>query len=280
MESSPLWMNLTKKMSVPFIKYSGCANDFVLIDNRKLRLSLPTEKIIALCNRRDGIGADGVILIEPSQQSTCKMRIYNADGGEAEMCGNGIRCVAHFIRMNGHKENTCSIESMNRYHDTSWDGDKYTVEMGPPERVCWDFQLKTYEGEYSASFMDTGVPHIVIFVDEVASFPLHQIAPSLRYHETFMPAGANVNIAKVSDKEVSVRTYERGVEDETPACGTGATACALAAAKKYGIPSPIKILLQSGDSLEISYAMNAEQINSVAMTGGCKKVFEGTIPNL
>lgn len=265
-------------MSIPFTKYSGCANDFVLIDNRKLKLSLTTEKIVEICNRREGIGADGVILIETSQHSTCKMRIYNADGGEAEMCGNGIRCVADYIRMSGHKENTCSIESMNRYHGASWDGDRYTIEMGPPDKVCWNLQLKTNEGEHSASFMDTGVPHIVMFVDDIASFPLHQIAPPIRYHEALMPAGANVNIAKVCDKEVTVRTYERGVEDETPACGTGATACALAAAREYGIPSPVKILLQSGDSLEISYTMDADQINTVAMTGGCKRVFEGIIP--
>lgn len=269
--------SLTNLMEVPFFKYSGCSNDFILIDNRDFNLSLSSEQIVTLCDRREGIGADGVILVEPSTLATCKMRIFNADGGEAEMCGNGIRCVADFIRTHGHEENSCTIESMHRRHLASWEDDKYTIEMGAPENICWNATINISGQSYHLSTMDTGVPHAVIFCDDISNFPLSEVGKHIRYHEEFMPEGTNVNVVKVSDGGVKVRTYERGVEDETPACGTGATAAALVAAKQYGLPSPIKVTLQSGDHLDIEYTLCEEDISAVSMTGKCKKVFEGCI---
>ncbi len=277
MASSHQWMSLNNQMEVPFTKYSGCSNDFVLIDNRQLSIPATPEMIVSLCDRREGVGADGVILIETSSSSTCKMRIYNADGGEAEMCGNGIRCVADYIRQAGHSENTCTIESMNRRHHASWKNDKYTIEMGAPVNICWDATISTSGGNHHLSTMDTGVPHAVIFCDEIDNYPLYEVGRDLRYHKSFMPEGTNVNIVKVCGEDVRVRTYERGVEDETPACGTGATAAALVAAKKYGLPSPVKVFLQSGDHLEIQFTLQNDEISSVWMTGRCKKVFEGSI---
>jgi diaminopimelate epimerase len=263
-------------MSIPFVKYSGCLNDFVLIDNRQLNIQLDTQTIISLCDRRRGIGADGVILIENSKSSTCNMRIFNADGGEAEMCGNGIRSVADYIRHQGHPENTCTIESMQRHHKASWTADRYTIDMGPPTEVNMNTSLSVCNQTFNFSTLNTGVPHAVIFCDNIDQFNLHEIAPHIRYHEKFTPGGTNVNIASIHDQEIRVRTYERGVEAETPACGTGATAAALAATK-YGLQSPITVHLQSGDQLIIHFTMLANQIKTVTMTGTCRRTFEGTI---
>lgn len=266
-------------MSLPFVKYSGCSNDFVLIDNRQQTLTLSPERVRALCDRRNGIGADGILLVENSQSSTCKMRIYNADGSEAEMCGNGIRCVADFMRRQGHPPRGCTIESMHRQHAISWQQELYTIEMGAPKEIRHGRDLTIGGRTYSLSTLDTGVPHAVIFCateEEFEQFDLEAIAPLIRHHPLFAPRGTNVNIATIRQGKLFVRTYERGVEAETPACGTGATAAALAMAQ-YGLATPITVHLRSGEQLTINFTEKEGAFDSVTMTGICKRVFEGIL---
>lgn len=264
-------------MNLFFAKYSGAGNDFIIIDNRSHSFFLPSEKITALCKRNTGIGADGVIFLENSESCNFKMRIFNADASEAEMCGNGIRCLAAYIYKLAPQQPLFSIESMLRKHVVVCDGSSVKVEMGPPDDTQWSLPLSLPGGCNHAAFLDTGVPHVVLFCDDIATINLKEIGPKMRYNEFFGPRGANVNLAEVDGTTVTIRTYERGVEGETEACGTGATAVALAAAQKYNFTSPVKVKFTSGDSLLIGFERSLDKFTEVTMTGSCHHVFDGTI---
>lgn len=257
---------------VPFAKYSGCGNDFILIDHR--HPFWPWEKkdlITTLCERRLGIGADGIILLENSQYADFKMRIFNADGSEAEMCGNGIRCLFKFIRQLGHQAEKFTIESLAGIHSLSLEGDLVSVNMGIPTEEKLQLSVACQGQNIVLNYVNTGVPHAVIFVDDLEDERLMQMAPSLRYHKQFQPRGTNVNFVQIKqNNEVHVRTYERGVEGETLACGTGATAVGYLVHKIYKIPFPVKIRTRSGDFLKISVDSHA------IMSGPARHIFQGT----
>lgn len=263
-------------MNVHFWKYSSCSNDFVVIDNRQLSISLDPSTVISICDRRNGIGADGVILINETATATCSMRIYNSDGSEAEMCGNGIRCVAHYLRHHETPDH-CTIQTMNRLHKVSWQNELFSISMGTPENINWEVTVPIVGKEYNLSFLDTGVPHAIIFCEDLDDVDVEGIGRQIRYHEYFAPQGTNATFATISGCEISVRTYERGVEAETPACGTGATAAAIVAAR-HGMSPPVTVRLKSGDTLHIDFTIENNCIENVTMTGTCEKIFEGTIP--
>lgn len=260
----------------PFSKYSGCGNDFILIDNRLQRFFPDRACILRLCSRQGGIGADGLILLEPSRKADYRMRIFNADGGEAEMCGNGIRCLIAFIRELGGVSKHYRIETMHSLLQTAIQGEKISVEMPKPQDIRWSMQLDAH----SLHFLNTGVPHAVLFVDDLNDDKWMALAPSIRRHGAFGTAGTNVNFASLTPSgNVLVRTYERGVEGETLACGTGATATALAAAKCYRLPSPVRVLPRSNEPLEISFSWEGsredESPTQVEMAGPAKFNFRG-----
>lgn len=255
---------------VSFSKYSGCGNDFILIDNRALFFD--PNKVSLLCDRRQGIGADGVVLLERSAAADHKMRIFNADGSEAEMCGNGIRCLMQFIQDTIAPHERCNIETMLRNLTVAMDGDHVKVDMGDPLHMEWSIPLEGYTWEQ----INTGVPHAVTFVQDLDGFPLEKVGPTIRRHPYFGPNGTNVNIATINDDgTVSVRTYERGVEGETLACGTGATATAIAASKKFGLKSPVSVKVRSNDLLKIGFEWNSDHISRVTLTGPAQKIFSG-----
>jgi diaminopimelate epimerase len=253
-------------MSLSFSKYSGCGNDFILIDNRLLHFLHSDRAFIAkLCHRQRGIGADGVILLENSQKADYRMRIFNADGGEAEMCGNGIRCLMQFIRQLGGLEKGYLIETMNALLQVQERKGLVTVAMADPFAIEWELHLPCF---LPMTRLNTGVPHVVLFVEDLESEKWMRLAPQIRFHAAFGPAGTNVNFAQLnSEGELSLRTYERGVEGETLACGTGATATALAAAKKYGLSTPVRILPASLEPLEISFSWQGKLPTQVTLTG-------------
>jgi len=263
-----------------FSKYSGCGNDFILINNLTALISLSASQISKLCSRKSGIGADGVILLETSSQADFKMRIFNADGSEAEMCGNGIRCLVDFAKKNGFINSSCTIESFKRIHHATWERNNITVSMGNPTDVVWNIELPISSGPLQMSYLDTGVPHAVIFCKDVNEVDLNSLGSQIRYHPYFTPRGTNVNIVQVKDNNISVRTYERGVEAETDACGTGATASAIASAQKLHLKPPIKVDLRSGESLTIDFHIDNGTIANVKMSGGCTHIFEGFIETL
>lgn len=261
---------------INFSKYTGCGNDFILIDNRTKVVDKITKPLVSqMCNRHRGIGADGVILLETSSHADYKMRIFNADGSEAEMCGNGLRCLTRFIHDKGDHNSSFTIETKECVLKTRIVGELIEIEMGEPKNVLWSERLDVEGRRFNYSFINTGVPHLVHFVDDVDAFDLAYWGPLLRHHPLFAPAGTNVNVVQVKEGErISVRTFERGVEAETLACGTGAVAAALAATL-YFFESPVEVEVKSGDRLKISFDINDLAPENIILSGPATAVFDG-----
>lgn len=252
---------------VPFAKYSGCGNDFILIDNRTLFFPWEKEGLIEqLCHRQQGIGADGLILLENSDQADFRMRIFNADGSEAEMCGNGVRCLMKFIQTIDPSQERCTLQTMQSQVVVQLQGEEVSVTMPIPCNFRWHEQIE--EIEESVHFLNTGVPHAILFVEDLNQDKWIPLGRYLRYHPHYAPQGTNVNFAEIKKgSEVHLRTYERGVEGETLACGTGATATALAAAKIYDLKSPIQVIPRSKAPLTIAFQSDGSVFKNVTMTG-------------
>lgn len=266
-------------MQWPFVKYTGCGNDFILFDNRcgKFPFSRP-DIIQRLCHRQCGIGADGILLLEHSEQADCCMRILNRDGSEAEMCGNGLRCFADWLETVGFNQQTFCIEVMHRTFKASKAGSLVSIEMRDPSLVQWNIPLRFEEQFLHVHHLDTGVPHTILFVQDADAVDLARIGPYLRYHPFWQPKGTNVTIAQQNGSQTfKVRTYERGVEGETLACGTGATAAALAAARQYCLNGPLRMQTRSGEELEINFREEAQLFSAITMTGPAQYLFRGEI---
>lgn len=262
-----------------FAKYVGCGNDFVIFDNRKDLFPHHNSTLIqALCHRQWGIGADGLILLECSKQADFRMRIFNADGHEAEMCGNGIRCLMKFLQSLGITHTTYRIETMKKTLTLSHQGTQVCVEMGNPSEIRWNIPLPFKQDLHAAHFLETGVPHVVIFVSNLELDEWKELGPFIRHHPLFAPKGTNVNLARyISPNRIEIRTYERGVESETLACGTGATAAALATAYLYQLNGPIQVRTRSGEAIEINYQLKDQNFSSVTMTGPAYCTYKGEI---
>jgi diaminopimelate epimerase len=248
-----------------FTKIQGAGNDFILIDDRAALFSLGESEIKRLCHRHFGIGADGLILLQTD--SGLRMRIFNSDGREAESCGNGLRCLGRFLLELGFAAKNRPIRVGDRTVELSYIGDKIGVDMGEPKNLC--LHIATERG--IVHFVDTGVPHLVHFVKDLEPLPIQELAPFWRHHPRFAPQGANVNFAAVEEGRIRVRTFERGVEGETLACGTGACAVAVVAHAVHSMPSPLLLSFAGGD-LEIQIEQNR-----LVMVGPAIKVFEGVI---
>lgn len=261
---------------LPFAKYSGTGNYLILADNRDGFFPTDPHIIQKLCDRTSGMSADGVILVENSTRADLKMRIFNADGGEVEMCGNGLRCFYHFARTLGISHSSINVETMHRLHRLQQDSDGIKVEMGPPTDIRWNLQIALPARSFTAHFLNTGVPHTVMFVSDLNNIDVKELGRQIRHHPDVAPT--NANFAEIHPSgEISVRTYERGVENETLACGTGGTAVALAAGKLYGLPSPIRIITRSGESLSIGFEWSSDNCSQVSLTGAVHHLFGGNL---
>lgn len=264
-------------MPIPFIKYSGCGNDFILIDNRHLSLFPSPPAIMKICHRQKGIGADGVIFLERSSKNFYRMRIFNSDGSEAEMCGNGLRCLAHFIRSIETPIEPFKIETMHQLMEVSFNENLVRIAMPSPNPPIQKI-LSCDNQKMLWHYLDTGVPHAVHFVVDIENPLWLSLAPSIRFHQEFLPKGTNVNFAQIlPDQAIKIRTYERGVEQETLSCGTGAVASAVIAATMHQIKPPIKIHTKSGDCLSINFKINDSNLTHLEMIGPAIKVFEGLL---
>ncbi|OGN65050.1 MAG: diaminopimelate epimerase [Chlamydiae bacterium RIFCSPHIGHO2_12_FULL_49_9] len=249
-----------------FSKYQGAGNDFLIIDDRVP--FFPTEDvhlIQRLCHRRFGIGADGIILLQNDGMADFRMQIFNSDGSEAESCGNGLRCLARFIAdIRGESAASYKIWMHDQIVEAFVEKEKISIALNNPR----DLKLHVQQDVH---FIDTGVPHAVVFVADVQKIDLNQEGKALRSHPCFGPKGSNVNFASLqSDGSISVRTFERGVEGETLACGTGAAAVAAIAAQIYNCSGPIRTRFSGGD-LEISFSDEG-----LKLAGPAVRVFEGT----
>jgi len=262
-----------------FTKMNGAGNDFILIDNRAGDIDLNRSQIARLCDRHRGIGADGILLLEnSSEHADFRMRYFNADGGEAEMCGNGARCFARFANnvAGGHEK--ISFETPAGVIWAELAGDLVTLQMTEPTDLRLNVPLQIGAKKKIVHFVNSGVPHVVVPVAQVGDVDVPREGSTIRYHEMFSPKGANVNfIEKRGADKIAVRTYERGVEDETLACGTGVVASALVFAVTENVKGPITVIARGGDELRVGFDRIDKQFRSVTLTGPAEFVFEGTI---
>lgn len=266
-------------MQIDFQKMNGAGNDFVVIDNRALGISLDAGQIRALCDRHRGVGADGLLAVEPAVgEADFRMRYYNSDGGEAEMCGNGARCFARFCRFLDGERHSMTFETGAGIVSATFDGE--LVEVGLSEPHSWMPVRTIRHGgeELTVCSVNTGVPHAVVFVDGIEALDVAAEGSFLRHHEIFQPDGTNVNFAQsLPSGDLAIRTYERGVEEETLACGTGVAAAALVHARRSGAGSPIGVRVRGGDRLEVSFERSGSGYTDVRLKGPADFVFEGRI---
>ncbi|MEO7098130.1 MAG: diaminopimelate epimerase [Luteolibacter sp.] len=273
-------------MLLPFFKMNGAGNDFIIVDNRDLSLTeaLDGDTIAALCDRHRGIGADGLLAVEPARKGAdFRFRYYNADGGEAEMCGNGARCFGRFTAHLGEIVlKKVTFETIVGTLAAEMIGDDVRIAMSEPKDLELEIDVKVSGLDGSLHFVNTGVPHVVAFLENMAAledFDVYEYGGAIRNHEAFAPAGTNANFAAIlAPDHISIRTFERGVEEETLACGTGMVASALIHHLLTGAPSPIKVDVEGGDTLEIGFEKTGEQaFKNVTLTGPADFVFEGEI---
>jgi diaminopimelate epimerase len=262
-----------------FTKMNGAGNDFVLIDNRLGDLRLAADQISRICDRHRGIGADGVLVLERAANGAdFRMRYYNADGGEAEMCGNGARCFARYAsRVAGPREEL-SFETPAGVIGARLQGELVRLEMSEPKDLRLGITISWPEGEIAAHFINSGVPHVVVPVNDLEKMDVRGLGSAIRRNDLFAPRGANVNfLEERGERQISIRTYERGVEDETLACGTGVVASALIFAATRNVAGPIGVLVRGGNELQVGFTKEGDQFKNVTLTGPAEFVFEGTI---
>lgn len=267
-------------MLLRFVKMNGAGNDFVLIDNRARDVKLSPAQVVRLCHRQRGIGADGLFLLIPcpSGRADWAWEFYNSDGSAAEMCGNGARCFARFVqRLTGIKDRL-SFETGAGVVRAEIHGERVTVTLTAPRDLCLNQELNLTVGRRTLHSLNTGVPHAVLFVSDTDDAPVQVLGAEIRRHAHFAPRGTNVNFAQVLGPNfIRVRTYERGVEGETLACGTGVAASALIAACINQWQSPVKVQVQGGEVLEVGFDRRDDRFEAVQLTGPADFVFEGQI---
>ena len=265
--------------TLQFTKMNGAGNDFVMLDNRDLRHALDKAAIARICDRHRGVGGDGLIAVEPAQAGAdFKMRYYNADGGEADMCGNGARCFARFASQLTGKTDAIAFETLAGVVTATFLGELVRLGMSTPHSHAPATELLVADEKLKVHFLNTGVPHAIVFVDDLANTDILRLGRALRHHEHFAPKGTNANfIGELPGGAIAIRTYERGVEDETLACGTGVTAAALIFARLTGARSPVDVQVRGGDTLQVGFENNGDGWKNVTLTGPADFVFDGTL---
>jgi diaminopimelate epimerase len=268
---------------VPFAKMSGTGNDFIVIDHRNSLVpeENQAEFVTRVCRRMFSVGADGVIFIEGSKKADFSWRFYNGDGSVAEMCGNGARCAARFAYARGIADKKMSFETVAGIVEAEVldDGEEVSLLMTLPFDFRTGLEVELGGRKRALSFMNSGVPHAVLFMDEDAEIPVKEWGHDIRFHELFQPAGSNVNFVQpLEDGEIRVRTYERGVEDETMACGTGAVAAAIFAAGEGLASSPVTVTTSGGDQLTIIFDLQEDgTAENVYLQGPARIIYIGQL---
>ena len=257
-------------MTTTFYKYQGTGNDFIIIDNRLQHIDkLNTKRIAQLCDRRFGIGADGFILLETDETTDFKMVYFNADGNESSMCGNGGRCIVAFAKFLGIIENETEFIAIDGIHNAKIENDIVHLQM---QNVA---EVEVFDAH---SFLDTGSPHHVELVSDLENFEVKSKGSKIRSGQPYNKAGTNVNfVEQISEAHFAVRTYERGVEDETLSCGTGVTAVALAMHKTGKTTANTVELKTQGGHLTVTFNANENGYNAIWLVGAAQQVFKGEL---
>jgi diaminopimelate epimerase len=269
-------------ISVPFVKMSAAGNDFVLIDETQLSVSINDYERFArvICNRHLGVGADGLLVYKSHPGLPFTMDYYNADGSTGAMCGNGGRCVAaYYFDVYGNRAKSVKFMAFGHIYTAVTEDDLISVEMKDPTHIITDLTINVSGDSIRCYYIDTGSPHVVVFWEDYKrlypdmqfdTFDIRHIGSLIRRHEAFRPLGANVNFVKpVSDGKIQLRTYERGVEDETLGCGTGSIASAIMISLRAGYQPPIRVQSRSGEVLIVRFIADKSNttIKDVTLTG-------------
>lgn len=265
---------------IPFYKLQGTGNDFILIDNRRGILKGQNLKALAMkvCNRHYSVGADGLIVIVPSREADFKWRFFNADGSEAEMCGNGARCAARFAHERKIAKKDMEFETLAGIIQAQVKPRSVKVQLTDAGGQKMNISVPLTNDQRMGHFINTGVPHLVYLSKDLENEDVEHIGRTTRYHELFKPAGTNVNFIQIQGRhKLRIRTYERGVEAETLACGTGSVAAALIAGSLGAVASPVEVTTWSGDKLIVSYTREAGQFGNIYLEGEAQVICEGNL---
>jgi len=255
-------------MFIKFQKYQGAGNDFIIIDNRQFQLSLSIETVARLCNRRFGIGADGLMLLEDCPGYDFRMRYFNADGHEASMCGNGGRCITAFAHELGLFRQSTRFIAVDGEHEATMSG-PHSVKL----KMC---DVRGISPRQEGYFLNTGSPHYVKLVEAPFQMNVFEEGKKIRYSSGFMPEGTNVDFIHPTAERIETATYERGVEDETLACGTGCVASALTVALIRNDPQNTYALITKGGLLQVSFKQHPDHsFTDIWLQGPATFVFSG-----
>ncbi len=259
---------------------SGSGNDFILIDNRDGKIADQDmgRLVERACRRRESVGADGMIFVTNSSRYDFSWRFFNADGIEVEMCGNGGRCAARFALLKGIAGRKMTFETLAGPVSAEVMDRVVKVLMPVPSGLKTDIELPPEPGWVSVDFINTGVPHVVVRVQDLKAHPVVEQGRAIRYHSMFAPGGANANFTRVLGPDlIAVRTYERGVEDETLACGTGAIAAALITSVRGKASSPVRVQTKGGEELKIYFEKEDASFGRVWLEGNTSIVYKGEL---
>ena len=263
------------------VKMSGSGNDFILFDHRARQFSEAAMIRLTrlLCRRGLSVGADGMIFIEPSERYDFKWRFFNADGSEAEMCGNGGRCAARFAQRIGLAGAEMTFETIAGPIQARVEGRVVKLQLPVPKDIRMNQEIVLGDRRHLVDFINTGVPHTLLWVEEGEEMDISELGPQIRFHPQFQPAGTNVNfVRREEDHTLSLRTYERGVEAETLACGTGAVAAASIAYRKGWVRSPVAVRTRGGEILMVHLDEDGSGgIGAVYLEGLVTLVFQGEV---
>jgi diaminopimelate epimerase len=264
------------KEQIEFYKMTGGGNDFILIDNREEKIDVAALRtsIPRICRRKLSVGADGLIVLENSDKAHFRWHFFNADGSKAEMCGNGGRCAARLAHILGMAPPELTFETVVGIIHAQVKGAVVKLTLPPPTDVRLGIALLIGEEEISVDFINTGVPHTVILTPDLTEVDVVGLGRQIRQHQAFQPAGTNVDFVRVEKSTVEIRTYERGVEDETLACGTGAVAAAVIAGLRGLVTSPTTVIPRSREPLTIYY-QGEREMKEVSLEGEVRMIYRG-----
>ena len=279
--------------TILFTKMSGAGNDFIVIDkSRNSGISLTSSQINQLCDRRNGIGADGVILISKSNGYDFKMDYYNADGSTGTLCCNGARCSILFANNSGklNEKNVRFISNDIEYNGELLDDGLIKFNLNHPHDIKKEINVKSMDEDIPASYIHTGSPHIVILFNDLLGklnnkipekffdkYPIVKIGREIRNLDEFAPGGTNVNFINIINSEVHIRTYERGVENETLACGTGSVAAAVIGYLKFRLHPPVTLITRGREKLIVNFRVENGNFENLSLTGPAKEIYKGEI---
>jgi diaminopimelate epimerase len=270
-------------VAIHFTKMSGSGNDFVMIDNRVPVMPDEKKREFArqVCEPKSSVGADGVIFIENSDVADFKWDFYNNDGSSAEMCGNGGRCAARFAYEKDIAPVNMSFETTAGIITAEVNGSMVKVKLTAPENFLQNIDIEVNGVSYTVDSLNTGVPHAIIYADDLEAVDIQKVGSAVRHHPKFAPAGTNVCwVQKKNGNSLSIRTYERGIEAETLACGTGAVASALLSSYRNEVKPPVEVETRGGDILKIDFQSSDKMVADVYLEGPAKITFEGTLVEL